>query len=149
MVVRMTPSCSFVNKSARNDSFASEFYYNRSILQTTINPYELISSTLHNNEFSPSSSMNNLMRRNEISASELRKTIVLPNRQDACRLKYSDFLMPNIRNNNIGIAKTKTIFKQPPPPPPPALESLPLSVKSISNKIIRNSERGMYSSEFI
>lgn len=65
------PSRSFVKTSKRSPS---EFYYNHSILQTPINPYELISSTLHNNEFSPG-------------------TIIFPNRNENCR--YNDIPVPD------------------------------------------------------
>lgn len=144
MLVR--PSLPFVNKSTRNDvdSFSpiipSEFYHNRSILQATINPYELVSSTLHNNEFSPSASMFDLMRRNELSANVSRGTIALPNRHDSSRFNILGFPFPS-QSTDIEITKSKSPCMR--PPPPPALESLPMSVKSISNKIL-NSETGMY-----
>ncbi|XP_055307571.1 uncharacterized protein LOC129571745 isoform X2 [Sitodiplosis mosellana] len=126
------PTRPFGNKSTRNsDSFSpiipSEFYYNRSIL----NPYELISSTLHNNEFSPSASMYDLMRRNELSANDTRGTTI----NEIGRFNILDVSTSN-RPTEIEIIKPKSSCLQ--PPPPPTLESLPLSVKSIPNKILKN-----------
>lgn len=137
-MVLVRPNHPFGNKSNRNADFfsptiPSEFFYDRSILHTTINPYELISSTLHNNEFSPTSSMYDVMRQNEQPANDLRGKMKL---NDSCRYNILDVPFPN-RSGDIEIAKSKSSCSK--PPPPPALESLPLLVKSIPDKIIRSS----------
>lgn len=138
-MVLVSPNHPFGNKSNRNaDLFSptilSEFFYDRSILHTTINPYELISSTLHNNEFSPSSSLYDMMRQNERPANDLRGKMRV---NESCRYNISDVSLPN-RSGDIDITKSKSSCSQ--PPPPPALESLPLVVKTIPDKIIRSSD---------
>lgn len=110
----------------------SESYYTHSTLQPKINPYELISSTLHNNEFSPSLSLCNLMRKTEIAAeSTIRQKC---NNNILCLFSDQKFNVSTQKSN------THTISGQ--PPPLPALESLPLSVKSVSNKILDTAQIG-------
>lgn len=137
-MVFIKPNHPFGNKSNRNaDLFSptihSEFFYDRSILQTTINPYELISSTLHNNEFSPTSSMYDVMRQNEQPANDLRGKIKV---NESCRYNILDVRFPN-GSGDIETSKSKSSCSQ--APPPPALESLPLLVKSVPDKIPGNS----------
>lgn len=134
-VVLVRPNNPFRSKPNRkvdlfSPTMSPEIFYDRSILHTTINPYELISSTLHNNEFSPTSSMYDMMRQNEQSVNDTKGENV------SCRYNILDVSFPN-RSSDIEITKSKSSCLQ--PPPPPALESLPLSIKSIPGKIIRGS----------
>lgn len=85
---------------------------NRAMLQSTINPYELISTTLHDNEFSPSLHIFNLRRDNEFSTYAARRDGVNQFRNETMKVNYSQ----------IGSAQQVK-------PPVPAVKSLPLSVK--------------------
>lgn len=98
---------------------------NRSILQSTLNPYELISTTLHNNEFSPTVHLYNLRRKNEFLDNSTDK--------DGANICC---------NQRLYVKSTKFNSTQHPPPPPPAVESLPLSVKLASN--ISSKDKCMY-----
>lgn len=114
----------------------SECYYSRSTLQPKINPYELISSTLHNNEFAPSLSLCNLMRNTEItSENTIRQKCNDKSELDILRLFSDQKFDVNTRKSN-----TPSVSGQ--PPPLPALESLPLSVKSVSTKILHTPQIG-------
>lgn len=109
-----------------------ESYYSRSTLQPKINPYELISSTLHNNEFSPSLSLCNLMRKTEIAAeNEIHQKC---NENILCLFSDKKF--------DKNTQKSNTPSQSGQPPPLPALESLPMSVKSVCNKILDSSHIG-------
>lgn len=116
-----------------------DVYRNRSILQATINPYELISSTLHNNEFSPSSHLYDFLQSNSSNSkkSSSNSTVAIRNnyRNEPNRYTVMEtFASPPA--NDVAKQKPATSSTQQSiqPPPVPALESLPLSVKTISNK---------------
>ncbi|XP_031623046.1 uncharacterized protein LOC116340139 isoform X2 [Contarinia nasturtii] len=136
--VHFGPNHMFVNHSTRIfDSLSpSEYHYTRPIFQTTINPYELISSTLHNNEFSTSNLYN--MRKNKATANYNSESIVLQNRNDAYSFNNLDLFSD--QRTTAEQTKTTSFFLSSQPPPTPAVESLPLSIKAVPNKILNNSE---------
>lgn len=122
-----------------------DVYRNRSILQTTINPYELISSTLHNNEFSPASHLYDFLQPNgsHNSNNKSNGTVAVRNnyRNETSKFTVMETFASPPTN---GVEKAKpisaisTIATCIQPPPLPALENLPLSVKSVSSKILKN-----------
>lgn len=141
-MVRQSQTPSF-SKSSRNlnyDLFCpkipSDFSSNHSLIQTKINPYELISTTLHNNEFSPyGMSMHDLMRRNGTSAKDLRRTIILPNHHtDMCQLKISRSNYPfHDQSPVIEKWKSSSIYSKLP---------LPSVIESISDGVIKKLQIG-------
>lgn len=91
----------------------------------TNNPYELISSTLHNNEFSPASNLQDLFRINKYQ----RRPIINSEEFRVSNGDKNDYL-----NEYEPSRKTKASShsQQLKPPPLPALECIPLSIKSIN-----------------
>lgn len=119
----------------------SDSYATRSILQSTINPYELISSTLHNNEFSPSANLRDLVQKGEMQASSS-KNGMLHWGQEADSLDVLDVF--HYQWNDPKISKLASQSPPPIPPPPPAVETIPLSIKLVPNVITRNSNMSKY-----
>lgn len=114
----------------------------RTNFQRLINPYELISSTLHNNEFSPSTSLFNLLGRNENQREDLVGTVSLRKRNNPNRFGVVDILPHRSNDGNSTNSVSSSSLGL--PPPTPALESLPLSVKSMAP--IWKSHSGKYDS---
>lgn len=136
------------------DSFAPlipDAYSSRNILPSTaINPYELISSTLHNNEFAPGSSLFNLMSHSDriTGGNDPCGTIAIrtADRQRQPELNVLETFAPRSLNrgcNTLGaiddsvVASTTVILQ---PPPLPAVESLPLSVKTVPDRFTKNGD---------
>lgn len=111
-------------------------------LQRLINPYELISTTLHNNEFSPSRSLFDLFGKNELGADDLNGTTSLWKFNDPNRFGVLD-IVPSRPNEFY--SKNSV----PPPPlrlgsPTSDLESFSPAIKS--TKPIRESNTSKHSS---
>lgn len=133
------------------DSFAPlipDAYSSRSILPSTaINPYELISSTLHNNEFSPASSFFNLLSHSEriTGDTDACGTVAIrtADRYRKPQFNVLETFAPRLDRdcNALGAveesgAAPTTVILQPPPLPP--VESLPLSVKTVPDRFTKN-----------
>lgn len=103
---------------------------NRTTLQNVFNPYELISSTLHNNEFSPSTSLFGLIGTNRLKKDESIGKASLRKRNDDNRFDVLDIL-PNKTN--------ESSLKQSGRTPSSGLvsftnsESFPISIRSSTN----------------
>lgn len=123
-------------------------YRNRSILHTTINPYELISSTLHNSEFSPSSTHAHLYDllapngNNIHNNGKSNGTVAVRSRNETKRFNVLETFRPNDLETIKSISSSASTATTPTlqPPPVPALESLPFSVKLITdnNNVSKN-----------
>lgn len=135
------PNYQLPNELVRNvDSIQpAEPYANRSILQSTINPYELISSTLHNNEFSPSANLRDLVQRSKTQASSSKKGMLHWD-EEANSLDGFHYQLNNPEISELASQSPPSI-----PPPPPAVETIPLSIKLAPNVITRNSNMSKYS----
>lgn len=131
------------------DSFASlvpDAYCARSILPSTpVNPYELISSTLHNNEFAPGSSLFDMLSHGDrITDTEPCRTIAIRT-ADRSRMPEVNVLSTFAPHRSQGrecadaeAAAAAAIHVTVQPPPLPAVESLPLSVKTVSDRFTKN-----------
>lgn len=137
------------------DSFAPlipDAYCNRSFLPSTqINPYELISSTLHNNEFAPASSLFNFLSHGDRITGASCGTIAI-RATERPRMTESNALqtfMPRpapakgrecdgnrINPGNAADLAMARVSVQ--PPPLPSVESLPLSVKTVPDRFTKN-----------
>lgn len=116
-----------------NEPVAStEYYFDRSQLFETIrtNPYELVSSTLHNNEFSPSTtSLYDLMQKR--TAHNSGKNFHQNNRINAINSNYNTLTTTNSRVTSSPSSQSPKTS----PAKTPHQESLPL-VKNFPNKIL-------------
>lgn len=146
-LIRPSAHRPFSNKSPRIiESFSpiipADPYRNRSILHTTINPYELISSTLHNSEFSPSAHAHlyDLLARNgnNIHNGKSNGTVALRSRNETKRFNVLETFRPNDLETIKSVSSSASTTPTLQPPPVPALESLPLSVKLIADNVSKN-----------
>lgn len=126
-------------------------YCGRSILPSTpVNPYELISSTLHNNEFAPGSALFDVLSHGDrMAEAESCGTIAIrtADRSRVPELSVLSTFAPHRPKDRASIGDSEgvgdgttaaSIKVTVQPPPLPAVESLPLSVKIVPDRFTKN-----------